>query len=236
LIRPAVSEPPADAALLGAGVAVDWFLQFAHPLMYATSPAALWSLLLLATLVLLVLPYLAGKPRVVSARVDPANCNGCARCVADCPYNAIVLEQGKASVMAERCAGCGICAGACPSSTPFRGVRELVSGIDLPDLTVQDLRRSLQAALPASEVVFSCERSGSPGIGLRCLAMLPPAFVEYALRNGAARVRAIGCTEECAYRLGLALASERFSRQRQPRLRDNVQASRESNEYVFALR
>jgi ferredoxin len=234
--KPATSEPPADATLLASAAAVDWFLQFAHPLLYASSPAALWTLLLGLTVALVALPYLPGKPRLEPARVDPANCNGCARCVADCPYNAVVLEAGKAKVMAERCAACGICAGACPSSTPFRSVRELVSGIDLPDLTVQVLRRRLQAALPAPEVVFSCEHSRAPGIGVRCLAMLPPAFIEYALRNGAGTVKAIGCSEECAYRLGLALADERFFRERDPRLRATVRATKENNEYVFALR
>jgi Pyruvate/2-oxoacid:ferredoxin oxidoreductase delta subunit len=235
ILKPATSEPPADASLLAAPVAVDWLLQFAHPLLYASSPTALWTLLFGLTAVLVALPYLSRKPQIEPARVDPANCNGCARCVADCPYNAVVLEAGKAAVMAERCAGCGICAGACPSSTPFRSVRELVSGIDLPDLTVQDLRRRLQAALPAPEVVFSCEHAGAPGIGIRCLAMLPPAFVEYALRNGARTVRAIGCNP-CAYRLGLALAEERFSRQRDPKLRTTVRATKDNDEYVFALR
>jgi ferredoxin len=236
LIRPVKSEPPADPALLASPVAVDWFLQFVHPLLYASTPAVLWTLLFGVTAILIALPYLSAKPRIAAARVDPENCNGCARCVADCPYNAVVIENGKAAVTAERCAGCGICAGACPSSTPFRTVRELVSGIDLPDLTVQDLRRRLQAALPAPEVVFSCEHARAPGIGIRCLAMLPPAFIEYALRNGAGAVRAIGCSGECAYRLGLALSEERFFRQRQPRLRATVSAREDNHEYRFALR
>ena len=90
------------------------------------------------------------------------------------------------------CGACGICAGACPSATPFRSVAELVSGIDLPDFTVHDLRRKLQAALPADEVLFSCEKSGAGGIALRCLAMLPPSFVEYALRGGADGVLVAG--------------------------------------------
>ena len=163
------------------------------------------------------------------------NCNGCGRCVADCPYNAILLTE-KAVVLAERCAACGICAGACPSSTPFRSVQELVSGIDLPDFTVHDLRKRLQAALPAEEILFACERTEEKGIRLRCLAQLPPSFVEYALRNGAGRVTAVGCEGECAYRLGMDLADERFSRTRMPRLRPNVRSERIGNAYAFSLR
>jgi ferredoxin len=236
LAIPATSEPRWDAARLAQTVAVDWFFQFLHPLMYATSPWMLWAVLLGGTAALAALPYLFKEKHLVAAQVDPANCNGCGRCVADCPYEAIQLKD-KAEVLAERCAACGICAGACPSSTPFRSVAELVSGIDLPDFTVQDLRRRLRDALPAEEIVFACERSSrAGGIGLRCLAMLPPAFIEYALRNGARRVTARGCDAECAFRLGLELAEERFARRREPRLRATVVATRNDHGYSFALR
>jgi ferredoxin len=237
LAWPAASEPVAP----GTSVAIDWFLLFVFPLYYATSPAALWTLLLGSTLLLVALPYVSGKPKLVPAVVDPANCNGCGRCVADCPYNAVELRKEKAEVLAQRCAACGICAGACPSSTPFRSVQELVSGIDLPDFTVHDLRKRLQAALPSDEVVFQCQGS-DPGltrdrpIGVRCLAMLPPSFIEYALRHGARRVKAVGCAGECAYRLGMDLAGQRFSRRRMPRLRPNVRMERSGNAYSFSLR
>ena len=239
-----VASEPAEAVT---SVAIDWFLLFAHPLMYATSPALLWTALAGITLFLVALPYIGARERLSPAIVAPANCNGCGRCVADCPYEAVTLKDNKALVFAERCAACGICAGACPSSTPFRSVQELVSGIDLPDFTVHDLRKRLQAALPSEEVVFTCEGT-DPGrtrdrpetdpkaIGVRCLAQLPPSFIEYALRNGAKRVRAVGCEGECAYRLGMDLAKERFSRARMPRLRPSVRYSRSGHEYSFALR
>jgi len=236
LARPATSEPPWDPQAAAQALPVDWFLLFAHPLMYVTSSAALWVLLLGLTAVLVALPWLTPKPALIAARVDAANCNGCGRCVADCPYEAVILKDEKASVFAERCAACGICAGACPSSTPFRSVQDLVSGIDLPDFTVHELRRRVQAMLPSDELVFSCEKSGRKGIAVRCLAMLPPAFIEYALRSGARRVKALGCDEECAYRLGLALAQERFSRLRAPRLRSTVRYEKLGHEYSFSLR
>ena len=235
LVRPVASEAPWEPLAVSPGLSIDWFLLFAHPLMYATSAATLWALALGATLALVVLPYVSKRPRLIAARVEPANCNGCGRCVSDCPYNAIQLEE-KAQVLAQRCAACGICAGACPSSTPFRSVQELVSGIDLPDFTMHELRRRVQAMLPSDELVFSCEKSGRKGIALRCLAMLPPAFIEYALRSGARRVKALGCGEECAYRLGLALAQERFSGLRAPRLRATVRYEKLGHEHSFSLR
>jgi len=253
LARPVASEAPWDPRAVPASVGLDWFLQFAHPLMYATSPSFLWLVTLGFTLLLVLLPYLSRKPQLVPAQVSLANCNGCGRCAADCPYEAVSLtalhenspgekkekQNRQAVVMPERCAACGICAGACPSSTPFRSARELVSGIDLPDLTVHDLRERLQAALAAgtAEVVFSCERSKAQGgIRLRCLGMLPPSFIEYALRHGARSVQATGC-EQCAYRLGMELSAERFSGKREPHLRPTVTVTRTSDhEYAFGLR
>jgi ferredoxin len=190
-----------------------------------------------ATALLLLMPYVSKKLRLVVAKVDPANCNGCGRCVADCPYNAIQLHE-KAVVLPDRCAACGICAGACPSSTPFRSIRELVSGIELPDLSIRDLREEVRSALASQpgEIVFCCEKNPQPGaIALRCLAMLPPAFVEYALRNGARSVSAVGCEDECAYRLGMELCDERFAGRREPHLRPTVSFQRDNDEYRFVL-
>ena len=211
LLLPARSEPHWQEGWQAATVAIDWFVQFLHPLTYAVSARAAWVALLCATALLLLLPYLGKQAEVVPAKVDAAHCSGCGRCAADCPYEAIVMEAGKAKVFESRCAACGICVGACPSSTPFRSVRELVSGIDLPDFTVHQLRERVRAALPAEEIVFCCERSGAQGIVLRCLGMLPPGFVAYARRHGARRVKTVGCRDgECAYRLGMALSMERL--------------------------
>jgi ferredoxin len=243
LAQPVLSQARWDPGAVPPAVSIDWFLQFAHPLMYATSPAALWALTLGATALLVALPWLARRPRPAVAVVSAENCNGCGRCVADCPYEAIRLTGRRAEVLAERCAACGICAGACPSSTPFRSVAELVSGIDLPELTVHDLRRQLQAALAArpESVVFRCEYAkgacAGSEISLRCLAMLPPSFIEYALRHGARRVQALGCRDgECKWRLGLELSAERFAGAREPHLRANVRATRLNDAYTFALR
>jgi len=238
LLLPVSSEARWNPQGVPQDLQLDWFVQFLHPLMYATSASTLWLLVGGATLALVALPSLARRPATTAARVDTANCNGCGRCVADCPYEAVTLKEQKAWLFTERCAACGICAGACPSSTPFRSIAELASGIDLPDLTVHELRRRLQRALPADEVVFRCEHAGSgAGIALRCLAMLPPSFVEYALRHGARRVKAIGCAQgECAWRIGLDLAAERFAGTREPHLRPTVTYAKYGDAYAFALR
>ena len=239
---PAISHPRWTAGLSPTAIGMDWFLLFPHPLMYATSPQFLWWLLGGATLGLAALPWLMPAPAPAAARVDAENCNGCGRCVTDCPYQAVLMSPVRiAEVISDRCAACGICAGACPSSTPFRSARELVSGIDLPGATVHALRERLDRVLTerASEVRLRCAHGAplSGAIELRCLSMLPPSFIEYALRKGARRVRIAGCRDgECAWRLGDEIAAERFAARREPRLRPTVQFERLKDGYSFCLR
>jgi quinol-cytochrome oxidoreductase complex cytochrome b subunit len=242
LAAPAVSHARWDPLNVPTALGIDWFLLLAHPLMYATSPQTLWLIAVGGTLALTALPWIGRAAAPVPARVDPDNCSGCVRCIADCPYQAVLLNSlGKAEVLPERCAACGICAGACPSSTPFRSARELTSGIDLPQSTVHALRERLDAVLAAKphEVRFRCA-SGAPlahAIELHCIAMLPPSFIEYALRRGAGRVRIAACRNgECAWRLGDEIAAERFAAAREPHLRATVRFERLGDEYTFAVR
>jgi ferredoxin/coenzyme F420-reducing hydrogenase delta subunit len=244
---PVYSQPPADLGRVPTALPLDWILLHLHPLTQQLGPKLGWIIIGGVLLLLLALP-LRRETAVPVAVVDAENCNGCRRCVADCPYAAISLAphpNGKpqrqiAVVAAERCASCGICAGSCPSATPFRAARELVSGIDMPQQTVAALRAQLQSALatadPGAIVVFGCahgadlSRVPDPGmirLTLLCSGLMPPSFVEYALRGGAARVLLVGCAQGgCAFRLGERWTAERLSGAREPRLRGNVARSR----------
>lgn len=247
LVVPVQSHAPADLAKVPATLAPDWFFLFPHPLMYATSPEGLWWMATGALLLLLAMPWLDRAPRLPAAVVSPQDCNGCGRCFVDCPYSAIVMvpHPGKANaprmaeVKASLCAGCGICAGSCPSSTPFRGDATFASGIDIPGREVAALRAQLKAALarePSCIVVFGCDQqrgSGAlraPGVatlGLACTGMLPPSFIEFALRNGALGVLVTGCAPGgCEYRLGQRWTEERLAGAREPHLRANVPCER----------
>ena len=249
LLAPAVSMEPADLAVMPRRLEFDWFYLFAYPLLYSWSPAALWALAAAATAVLAVLPFLARRRAAAVAQVDINNCNGCARCVADCPYEAVVMQpralgkpgQQHAVVIAGLCASCGICAGACPSSTPFRSNERLATGIDMPQLTVNRLRARLEGALARLDgerriVVFGCDCAAdanavdvpdTTAFSLLCAGQLPPSFVEYALRSGADGILITGCRlGDCQYRFGNAWAAERLERKREPHLRANVASQR----------
>ena len=242
LALPIASQAAADLSLVPGPLALDWFYLFWQPLMYATSADAVWALVAGATLILFVLPALPRAAASPVAQVHPDNCNGCRRCFEDCPYAAIVMVphphgiQGRqlAQVIPELCASCGICAGACPSSTPFRSTAELVTGIDMPQMPIGGLRRELDRRLAQLEgengiVVFGCDQGANvaslagkdlASFSLICTGMLPPAFVEYALRGGAAGVLVTGCRAGgCAFRLGNRWTGERLAGLREPHLR-----------------
>jgi heterodisulfide reductase subunit A len=51
----------------------------------------------------------------LAARIDAALCSGCAVCAAACPFGAVELADGKASVVRVHCRACGTCVAACPT-------------------------------------------------------------------------------------------------------------------------
>ncbi|MBK6638605.1 MAG: hydrogenase iron-sulfur subunit [Rhodocyclaceae bacterium] len=249
LLRPATSSSPADMTQAVASVPLDWFVLFIHPLTEHFGAGLMWLTLLGLTVLLLALPWLDRRARVPVAVVDPPNCNGCRRCYDDCPYGAVMMlphpdkaRREIAVVDADYCASCGICVGACPSSTPFRRQEQLVTGIDLPASPINQWRERLESwlALPAPAipriVVFGCDRAvplaalaaeATLPLSLTCVAMLPPAFVDYALRSGADGVLVTGCRPgSCHYRLGSVWTEARLSGARPPELRSEVARER----------
>jgi coenzyme F420-reducing hydrogenase delta subunit/Pyruvate/2-oxoacid:ferredoxin oxidoreductase delta subunit len=256
LIKPALSDAPANLAVVPTETRFDWFILFIHPLTDLSSPAVIWAFLFGFTALLCALPFLGRRQPAPVAVVDPANCNGCTRCQVDCPYAAVTMGPHPtragyqvAIVDAALCASCGICAGSCPSSTPFRSQETLLTGIDMPQLPVDALRAELETKVAAltGEVrilVFDCAHGCRAGalaapdtavLTLMCAGMLPPSFVEYALRTGAHGVMVASCRHGgCEYRLGERWTEERLSRQREPQLRGRIPAERLTTAFVSA--
>ena len=94
------------------------------------------------------------------------------------------------------------------------------------------------AALRAERpiVVFGCDHGATvaplaapdvAAFSLVCTGQLPPSFVEYALRDGAAAVLISGCREGgCEFRLGQRWTEERLAGLREPHLRASVPRDR----------
>ncbi len=50
----------------------------------------------------------------MSIKVITESCNGCGDCVSVCPYEAIMVEKGKAQIDLDKCTLCGACVPECP--------------------------------------------------------------------------------------------------------------------------
>ena len=250
LVHPAVSQGAANLAEVPGRIGLDWFYLPAFPLLENLPGPITWSAAFTFMVMMVAIPWLPPMRNAAAARVDLANCNGCRRCVDDCPYNAITLGQrsdgrpfeGEAVVNAALCVACGICAGSCPTATPFRRMSELVPGIDLPDPTLAAIRESTagegrRMSGPGRVMVFTCasgvraDAASAPGVGvvtLNCIGQLPPSFIDYVLsRDLADGVVLTGCAENsCQHRHGIRWTEARLSRRRDPQLRARVPRER----------
>jgi coenzyme F420-reducing hydrogenase delta subunit/ferredoxin len=249
LAYPAVSQGPADLDVVPAAVGLDWYYLAAYPLLDIIPGGQLWIYLFGGFAVLAVLPWAPPEKARPAAAVNLDQCNGCARCFDDCPFNALTMVprtdgrpyDTEPVVNVDNCMRCGICAGACPTATPFRRAGPVKAGIELPDRTLGALREELvmrdgMASGLTRIVVFACERSRTDGleddgtriIRLPCVGMLPPSFVDFAMsQDHADGVMIAGCAVgDCYHRLGNEWTIARMARERDPYLRSRVDRGR----------
>ena len=156
LVKPAVSHAPADLSTMPQTLNLDWFYLNVYPLLDYWSEQQVWILTTSVTLVLMIMPWLLPRKDGLKAVVDLENCNGCGLCFDDCPFDAISMQartdgarfEHEVVVNSALCGACGICTGSCPASNPFRSsARELKSGIDMPQLTVDEMRATTKEAI-----------------------------------------------------------------------------------------
>ena len=250
LVHPAVSQGPADLSMVPGAIGLDWFYLPLYPLLEAWPGPVTWSAAATLLAILFAVPWLPPLRRASPAVVDLDNCNGCERCYNDCPYNAITMVprtdglafEQQPRVDASMCVACGICAGACPTATPFRRMSALVPGIDLPGLTIADVRRAVDKAAAGLSgdrriLVFGCAHGVALGkvadthtgvVELACIGQLPPAFIDYVLSKKLADgVMLTGCTDNgCHARFGIRWTEDRLAGARDPHLRARVPRQR----------
>ena len=250
LVKPAVSHGPANLSTMPQVINLDWFYLNVYPLLDYWSVGQTWILTTSITLLLMILPWLPPKKDGPKAVVDLDHCNGCGLCFDDCPFDAISVQartdgarfETEVAVDPALCAACGICAGSCPASNPFRQSKEtLQTGIDMPQLTVDEMRTKTKQAIAAMTgdtniLIYGCEHglnvnrldsNDTKGVRLLCSGMLPPTLVEYALKQGVDGVMVTGCRHnDCFYRFGNRWTRMRFEGDRKPILRGRADRDR----------
>jgi coenzyme F420-reducing hydrogenase delta subunit/ferredoxin len=250
LAKPAISHAPANLSTMPQVLNIDWFYLNVYPLLEYWPEANIWILTIGLTFLLMMLPWLIPKKDGPKAVVDLDHCNGCGICFDDCPFDAITVQartdgarfDQEVVVNPALCGACGICAGACPASNPFRtSGGELKTGIDMPQLPVDEMRTLTRETIAAMDgdikiLVFGCEHGlnvkrldsdDTKGVRLICSGMLPPTLVEYALKHGADGVMVTGCrANDCYFRFGNRWIKKRFEGERKPILRGRADRNR----------
>jgi coenzyme F420-reducing hydrogenase delta subunit/ferredoxin len=251
IVAPAVSHEAADVTKTPAVLNLDWFYLNVYPLLDTWTAGQVWVLTIGITVFLMLLPWLPIKKKGPAAIVYLDHCNGCEQCAKDCPFDAITVQkrtdgarwENEVVVQDDLCASCGICVGSCPSSNPFRhSEQDLITGIDMPNSPVNDVRAQVDASIAALDsdknkiLVFGCDNAidfkglKSSNIGVIhyfCVGMIPPTMIEYALKKGADGVFITGCrTGDCYFRHGNQWMDERFDGSRKPILRKRTERAR----------
>ncbi|MBE9562626.1 MAG: hydrogenase iron-sulfur subunit [Proteobacteria bacterium] len=255
VLKPAVSHGQADLSIVPAVLNLDWFYLNVYPLLDYFTAGQTWILTTSVSILLMAMPWLPIKRTPPAVKVDLNNCNGCSQCFEDCPFDAISMQartdgarwKMEPVVDPDLCAACGICVGSCPYSNPSRRSEvKLATGIDLPDQPIHQVRSATKKALTELSsskvkiIIFGCEHgidlteikaSDVVVITLPCTGMLPPAFIDYTLRNGADGILISGCrSQDCYYRFGNRWLEKRIEGERTPIL--NKRVNREHFKFV----
>lgn len=184
--------------------------------------------------------YVESEP--ITSQIDQELCNGCGRCVRQCPYGAITLVEISEDVKKAQsneilCKGCGTCAADCPPEA-----------IEMNHYTDAQIEAQIEAALeedPGEKIlaIFCrwCSYAGADNAGVSryqyptnvrivrvmCTGRVHVKFVEKGFDLGAGMVIVSGChPADCHYIDGNAWMAKREKRIRRMLEKKNINQDR----------
>jgi hypothetical protein len=108
LFYPADTAAPARMTLIRESFSMDWWYLLPLAASDRLGGGALWSLLLLGSLVVGSVPWWMARRRLGAAAINVSRCNACKQCFTDCPYGAIAMVPAAWTALEEiRAAGRG---------------------------------------------------------------------------------------------------------------------------------
>ncbi len=246
VVFPATLGAPANPFALAATTPTDLVVAWWLPLSERFAPGVVWSAIVAAALVMLLVPRLTRRPRLDSwapSIVDPRLCTGCNQCPQDCPWEAITMvkrDDDRPTLVAlvdpALCVSCGICAGSCAPmgvGPPLRTGRDQLAMLRndvLPQLTVAGATRQMIAICCAQAPASHAEALRSRGAyvhGVSCVGNLHSSVIERFVRDGAPGVIVFGCPpRDCVSREGPKWLNERLFNDREAELQPRVDRRR----------
>jgi ferredoxin len=243
VILPAPLGAPANAFTLAPTTPTDLFVAWWLPLSERFAPGGVWVVTLISTLIALMVPRIARKPRegaLAPSVVDPRLCTGCNQCPQDCPWDAIAMvkrEDDRPALVArvdpDRCVSCGICAGSCapmgvgpPGRTGRDQLATVRSALEIAGVDGLPIVAICCAQAPAGQVA-ELRLRGAYVHPVSCVGNLHSSVIELFVRNGAPGVIVFGCpARDCVSREGPKWLYERVFNDREAELQPRVDRRR----------
>jgi ferredoxin len=245
VLLPATLGAPANAFRLPPSTPIDLVAAWWLPLSERLTPGSVWLLGAAFSLLLLLVPRFARRPREGSwapSAVDTRLCTGCNQCPQDCPWEAITMVERDddrptlvARVDPARCVSCGLCAGSCapmgvgPPGRTGRDQLAIVRDHVVPSLIA--MPGSMPVAICCSQAppahVDAIRHRGAKIHEVSCVGNLHSSVVERLLRAGAPGVIVCGCPgRDCVSREGPKWLEARLYHEREAELQARVDRRR----------
>jgi ferredoxin len=178
IVFPLTILPQANLDQLPQGVNLDPIFLFFIPAAGSVTAVILWTVLIAATALAVMLPWLTKdksanletpKAAMPTVNIIKDRCTGCTKCALDCPYGAIVMVERHddkphkfiAIEDPKLCVSCGICVGSCDGVAVTLG--DMPPALLWNEVSMRLTMAKAKAPDQPIKLVFTCDRHAAHG-------------------------------------------------------------------------